>query len=175
MGRFNEELHRRLDGEEERELSVSLLTSFWAELQRVIEVQGWREEEGVRRILAAGLRAIEGWTAADKSLDEMTPEEQLRFHQDRAASMDAAYSTMKFLAYQVMNQNDALDMNMKGLVPQLEAALARVEALEEEVRRLRALVPPEQRQGDVLIVDRAEPDSGPTSLGEKIRTLFRSG
>lgn len=172
MGGFNEELHRNLDSEEEREICVHVLASVEQEVQRAIERHGWRVEDGRRQILAAGLRAVEGWTQPGKSLEAMTLEEQLAFHRDRAASLDAAYATMKFLAYQVMNQNDALELNLKGLVPQLEGARTRVRDLEEEVRRLRALVPEGQREGGALILERAEPEPQHKSLGEKLRDVF---
>jgi hypothetical protein len=168
---FNRELHRRLEGEEEREIRVRVLDSFYRRLQNVLEARGWQEEEGLREILAAGLVALDETEPAKKQLGDMTPEEKLRFLQNRASSLEAGYATLKFQAYQVMNQNDALEMNMKGLMPRLEGATARVEALEEEVRRLRALVPESERQGDVLVLEPpAEPEH--RTLGERIRALF---
>jgi hypothetical protein len=170
---FNQELHRRLDGEEEREVCVPVLESFHRELCWTIEKKGLKEDEGLRYILAAGVRAISGWQTPNTPLDQMGQEEKLRFLQDRASSADAAYSMLKFQAYQVMNQNDALEMNLKGLMPQLEATTQRVRDLEEEVRRLRKLVPADERKGAVLVREREEPRPEEKTFADKLRELFR--
>lgn len=169
---FNRELHRRLDGEEVREIRLRILDSFYQELLSLLESMGRQEEEGLREVLAAGVRAITGWKRENKPLDQMSPDERMRFLQDRLSSVDAAYSRVKFQAYQVMKQNDALEMNLRGMMPQFEAATQRVGELEEEVRRLRRLVPPDQQRGDVLVLDRvAEPEERVT-FGDKLRHLL---
>lgn len=152
---FNEGLHQRLDGEETHQLDLTVLESFYKKLKALSEFHGWTEEDGVRQILAAGIEAIRSWRKTDTPLESMTPEEKIRFLQDRAASLDAAYATLKFQAYQAMIQNDTMQMNVRGLMPRLEAATERVRELEDEVRRLRKLVPPEHRQGKVLVRDEA--------------------
>lgn len=168
---FPEALHERLDGEEEREIHAHVLQSFYRDLDRLIHSRDWEEEQGIRHVLAAGYRAIIGWKLSERSLEQMTEEERLRFFQDRAASLDAAFATLKFQAHQVMRQNDALQMNLRGLMPQLEAARQRVTALEEEVRHLRSLVPSEQHGANLLIEAEPEPvDEG--SLAAKLRGIF---
>ena len=118
--------------------------------------------------------AIEGWKSPGKPLDQMTVEEQLEFQRDCAASVDASYTTLKFVAYQTMNQNDALEMNMKGHIPHLDSAQRRIADLEDEVRRLRALAPPSQQQGGVLVLDRDHPEARDSpSLGERLRAVFQ--
>jgi hypothetical protein len=172
---FNQHLHRRLDGEEKRELRLEVLESFYGELRNVVTWKGWEEDEGLRYVLAAGVRAIAGWKTSKTPLERMTPEEKLCFFRDRLSSVEAAYAAVKFQAYQVMQQNDALSMNLTGLLPQLEAANRRVLDLEEEVRRLRALVPPEIRQGSVLVRDPQPEDVEDRSLGLRIRAMFTRG
>jgi hypothetical protein len=150
---FSEGLHQRLDGEETHQLNLAVLESFYKRLRALSEFHGWTEDDGIRQILAAGVEAIRGWRKTETPLESMEPEERVRFLQDRAASLDAAYATLKFQAYQAMIQNDTMRMNVRGLMPRLEAATQRVAELEDDVRRLRKLVPPEQRQGKVLVRD----------------------
>jgi len=75
-----------------------------------------------------------------------------------------------------MNQNDALEMNMRGLTPRLQAATQRVSDLEGEVRRLRQLVPPEEQRSDVLVLDdhSSSRDEEPSAL-DRIHGLFNHG
>lgn len=160
---FNEELHRRLEGEETRELRVQVLSSLYHQLETAVSHHNWEWERGVHEVLGAGIHTVRHLQPYSKELTSMSAEERTRFLQDRWSSLEAAYSAMKFHAYQVMNQNDALEMNLRGLMPQLTAANERIEALEEEVRRLRALVPAAERTGGVLVQDREsdeEPEPG---------------
>jgi chromosome segregation ATPase len=173
---FPEALHERLDGEEEREIRVHVLLSFHRDLERLIKSREWEPEQGIRHLLAAGYRAVVGWRTTDRSLDDMTDDEKIRYLQDRAASLDAAFATLKFQSHQVMRQNDALQMNMRGLMPQLEAARERVIALEEELRHLRSVVPPEQH-GENYLVPEETPEPDPAieedpTFGSRLRGLF---
>jgi len=163
---FAGELHRRLDSEEVREVRLEVLESFYQRLQIVIEAHNWTEETGLREIVAAGVHTVEHWCQAETALDALPVAEQVETLQQRASQLDAAYATMKFQAYQVMNHNEALEMNLKGLIPQLEAARERVRELQAEIEQLRRGTP------GMVSPEPKEPEAVPSSVAHRIRDLL---
>ncbi|PZS09349.1 MAG: hypothetical protein DLM70_01740 [Chloroflexi bacterium] len=87
---FNEELHRRLDAETEREIHVSVLESVCQSIHALCEERHWEEQEGLRRVIGAGVQALLSQAAPIQPVGDMPAEKRMQFLQDRWSEVDGA-------------------------------------------------------------------------------------
>jgi hypothetical protein len=160
------------------QITVTLFENLLKQVDAFSKEHNWSRDEAISALLAAGLHTIRGWvtTEPEKPLDQMSEEELRRFKDARLSQLEARYSVLNFQSYQLWQENQAQDQNLCGLMPQFEAAVNRLHRLEDEVRRLRALVPESARHSAAapLVTDAVPSASSeePANLSARLRAIF---
>jgi hypothetical protein len=106
----------------------------------------------------------------------MSDDELRAFKDARLVQLEAHYSRLHYQNYRLWQDLEAQGMNLKGLMPQFEAATVRLRGLEAEVLRLRQLVPEDQWHNAaaplVLHDDHHDHDSDQDDLPARLRKVF---
>jgi len=127
------------EGVAEHRLSLSVLEETYAELRRLIEENGWDEEEGLRIVLTRGLAYLKGeaelsrWQIADGTVAEEL--DRLRRQAMEYASM---YAVMKFKAFKLMEVARVLELNVTGLRGENNLCHSTLRLLRDEIAGLKA-------------------------------------
>lgn len=101
-------------------IALDLLEEQWNALRAEFAANQWSEADGLRYVLAAGLRAIQ---------DERAPQESERIQNERM-QLEGRYAVMKYRAFQFMQAVQALEWK-------LNAARMEVDGLRQLNRQLR--------------------------------------
>ena len=160
-------------------LTIELLDEIVVVIDAVASQYGWSRDETISGLVSAGaheLRTVERETG--RPLNELSKQELRDFKDARLMQLEARYSVLNFQNYRLRQDNDAQAQNLTGLMPQFEAAVARIHGLESEIRRLRGLVPDEQRRGPnapfVPENERSVPERS-SDVTEEVRRVFGPG
>jgi hypothetical protein len=112
-----------LDGLQMIHIELDLLKDQWDELKNEFQTNEWPDEEGLRFVLAAGLRAIQNQKTAETLVNDQTNlVSELERLQTERMYLDGRYAVMKFRTYQFMQACKTLEwklnvskFEMKGL------------------------------------------------------------
>ena len=126
-------------------LTIEMLDDERSRARRLIERNGWSDDEGMRSIFSRGLVALEHDREAiehegKRLIDMKTPEERDRFLLARLNELESKYSVMKFTAFNALKDNQSLRMNVTGLSTEYQALSAQNKYLREREDELRARV-----------------------------------
>jgi hypothetical protein len=112
------------DGVKLEHLEFDIFSDEWQKLQAEIARNGWSIEEGLRYILAAGLRVIQSQQTWDDIESNKTDlQSELKRMQAERMQLDGRYAVMKFRAYQFMQAVKILEMKLNAAKTQMEGLL----------------------------------------------------
>jgi hypothetical protein len=121
-----------LDGLQMIHIELDLLKDQWDELKNEFQTNEWPDEEGLRFVLAAGLRAIQNQKTAETLVNDQTNlAAELERLQTERMYLDGRYAVMKFRAYQFMQACKTLEWK-------LNASKFEMKGLEEYNQKLRS-------------------------------------
>lgn len=112
-------------------IEFDLLNDQWEALKAEFSENEWPVEEGLRYILAAGLRVIQNEnTLDDNKIDKLDPLIEIKKLQSERMRLDGRYAVMKYRTYQFMQAVQVLQWK-------LNAAKTEMEGLKQLIQKLR--------------------------------------
>lgn len=114
----------------------ALLEETYQEFLTLCHQNQWREEEGAQVVFANGIAYLKNERDFSRWKDEKRDEELLRLAR-YGNDMNAAYSIMKFRAFNYRQATQTLEFNVTGLQGLLAHAEATIERLRTENERLK--------------------------------------
>ena len=151
---------------------IAMLDDELARARRLIERNGWSNEEGLHIVFSRGLVALEHDGEATEHegkrlIDMNTPEARERFLLARLNELESKYSVMKFTAFNALKDNQSLAMNVTGLSTEYQALSTQNKYLRGREDELRVQV-------DVLRASAAPTmPAVPTTRWRRLRELAR--
>lgn len=165
--------------EEERsvvEMRIWVLDDERERARKLIEANGWKEDEGLRIVLSRGLTELERETAGvehegKRLIDAKTPEEREQLLLARLSELESRYSVMKFTSFNALRDNETLRMNVTGLTAEYKALYEQNKYLRGQEDRYRARA--DELEREVASLSRAEARAAtPRTRWEKVRELL---
>lgn len=127
------------EGVTEHRLSLSVLEETYAELRRLIEENGWDDEEGLRIVLTRGLAYLKG--EADLSrlpVAQGDVAEELDRLRRQVMEYTSMYAVMKFKAFKLIEVARVLELNVAGLRGENNLCHSTLRLLREDIAALKA-------------------------------------
>ena len=116
-------------------IEFDILSDQWQALQAEIAENEWSLDEGLRYILAAGLRVIQSqqtWEDIESKRTDLGSE--LKRMQAERMQLDGRYAVMRFRAYQFMQAVKILDMKLNVAKVRIKGLVQLSKKLREQIK-----------------------------------------
>ncbi len=137
---FTEDFERQFfSGAEQVTAEVTLMRDTWEAIQRMMEDNGWKKNEGLIVLLTTAM----AYLRAERALTITAGTSELRDDElqkllDRAITMESKYAAMKNFAFDIMRDHQVLEMRYDPIERQFVAYKALALRLKNENATLKA-------------------------------------
>ncbi len=109
------------EGAQVEHIEFDLLNDQWEALKAEFAENEWPVEEGLRYILAAGLRAIQNESTLDDNRgNKLDPLIEIDKLQSERIRLDGRYAVMRYRVYQFMQATQVLQWKLNAATTEME-------------------------------------------------------